>query len=193
MRKKSQSRLTSPKRWKPSRRLLLILLVLVIGASGFAWHRHNDKKINLTPATSGIRSNNSIDYSPAKPSDNAATNQNKGSSPPASTPPASSSAQSGPSITITGANKNTSVSYGIDVSALAQGVTSGTCTFNFSKADGGAIQKSYNETVQLSVNYYTCPKITVSMPSGGDWFVSVVLTSGSQTATSKWAANPVVL
>ncbi len=169
----------------------LVFVILIAGLSIALWHRHSNQKVAVvTPATSSSRPTNSVDYSPAKPSDNTATNQSKGSSPAAATPPADNSSP-GVSITMQGANAEPH--NGIMVSALVQGVTSGTCTFNFSRSDGGSIQESYSEAVQLSVNYYDCPSYTVNMPSNGSWYVSAVLTSGSQTATSKWAANPVTL
>ena len=171
---------------------LASLALLIIGGASFAvWHQHHNKTATVNPtaaSASGTRPTNSIDYSPATPSDNTATNQSKGSTPQSSTPPSNSSGSL--SITITEANASNG---GIEVSALVQGVTSGTCTFNFSRSDGGAVEKNYTEAVKLSANYYACPRYYVPMPEPGAWYVSAVLSSGSQTSSSKWAANPVNL
>lgn len=182
-----QSRLTK-------RGVLITALVMVaVLAAGLWYWNSRPAKTNPSANTSTTsKPTNTIDYSPAKPSDNTAANQNKGSAPASSTPSSNPSPASGAAITITGANPQ-SASQSIEVSALVEGVTSGTCTFSFSRSAGGTAVKTYSEAVVLATNYYTCPRHAVPMPGTGDWYISAVLTSGSQSANSTWAANPVRL
>jgi cytoskeletal protein RodZ len=167
-----------------------VLAVLFFGLLVGLWWHSNHRVAVSSPTT--VKPAGPIDYSPAKPADNAANDQRKGSAAPSTTLDNGPSSSTTPiSITITGANPDSSQS--IKVSALVQGVSSGTCTFNFSQSGGGTIKKSYSEAVQSATNYYSCPPTSVVMPSKGDWYVSASLSSGSQTSSAKWAGNPVSL
>lgn len=171
--------------------ILALAVLLVALLAGIWWRSHTSHKTAVSSPT-GASSTGSIDYSAAKPGDNAANDQRKSSSSPSPTLNNGPSSSAPPtSITITGANPDNNQS--IKVSAIVQGVTSGTCTFNFSQSDGGAIKKSYSEAVQSATNYYSCPPVSVTMPSSGSWYVSASLSSGSQTSSAKWAGNPVSL
>jgi len=195
MRKKSQSRFTSPKRWSPSKRLMLILLILIIGALGFAWHQHHVKKASLTSPPSGIRPNNSIDYSPASPADNNVNNSRKGSGSTAST---LDSYQSPPNtgsfyVTVTRANVD-SAAQKLQVATLINGAASGTCTLNVHQAGQQTVTQI--EAITLQVNNYVCPVFNVPLSdfsNRGDWNISVTVTSAGKTVSDNWASNPVSL
>lgn len=172
--------------------ILVILVILQLGSVTHFFKKSPGTQPVSNPGSSASAPRSTIDYSPAKPSESAAADQNKGTAPAQSTPPASGSSQSSMSITITGANAE-HASQSIEVSALAQGTTTGTCTFKFSDSNGGPVRQSYSESVQASTNYYACPRHSVRMPSPGQWYVSATLNSGSRSASANWAANPVAL
>lgn len=188
MAKKSRAA-SNPGRTSIKRVAGLVVLAAVLALGVFTVTRLRDHSDSPAASASGIRPAGSIDYSPAKPGDNTANDQRKGSSNPSttipeSTPNSGSGTSTKPSISIAGANPNGRQS--IIVSATISGTTSGTCTFSFSKTDNGAAAKTYAEPITFSGTYYTCPAHTVEMPSGGNWYVSATLSSGGQTARDKW-------
>lgn len=167
--------------------------VVVLLAAGWYWHRHHTAETAPVATDSGIRPSGSIDYSPAKPGDNAANNARKGSSGSSSTTipestPNSGGGQTGAAISIAGANKSAGTADSITVSATVENASTGTCTFYFSRSSGGPVVQSYSEPVLYTGTYYSCPPHPVQMPSpySGSWYVSAALSSGGQTASDKW-------
>lgn len=171
----------------------VLLVVIAAGTLYLLMHGGTAKPTasNTNTGSSGIKPPNTIDYSPARSSDNASTDKSKGSTPAAYSPPAGSSSGAAPSMSITITEAKKVGGGNIEVSAIVQGATSGTCTFDFSTSDGGPAQQTYTEPVQLATNYYTCPPHTVSGLAGNSWYVSATLESSGQTAGAKWANNPV--
>jgi hypothetical protein len=168
-------------------------VLLILGMGVAYWH---SRKQSSPPSTTNTSPNSqNIDYSPATKADNAPNEARKGSSTPSST---LNNYQSPPntgdfSLTITRASV-VSIDQSLEVAAIVNGVTSGSCTLNVHKSGENTVSRT--ENVALQVNSYVCPVIKIPLSdfsSRGDWNVSLTVTSNGKTVTSDWAKNPVSL
>ncbi len=176
------------KKRKSYKGLILLVVVIILVAGGLIWKlnkKQPDHSAVITPASS-------INYSPAKPSDNAANNARKGSTSAAATLDNGSSSSSVPfSVTVTRAEVFSSY---LEVGTLVNGATSGTCTLSVSQSGQATITRS--EAMQAQNNAYSCPVFQVPVsdfPDQDAWNVSVSVTSNGQTESNSWAGNPVFL
>ncbi len=191
--KYSSSKSNKSKAYKKAALILVPLVVVGLSIALLA-HQSSTSKTAKTTQPKQVSPAGSIDYSPAKPSDNAA-NEARKSQPGAQPKEASdgTNTQAAPtpfSATISRANGQ---GQNITVAAIVNGASSGTCTFNFSQSANGAIVKRYSEPVSAANQSYSCSQATVAMPSGGDWYVSLSVASSGSEANNQWAANPVKL
>jgi len=176
---------TSKKHMILSKKFIAALLLLILIAVGtfYLIHKHNSNQV-LKPAKTHI------DYSPAKPSDNAASEARKNNTTPnknGSTGQTLNNTGDSPSfsVSITGANidKGSNTLY---VGSLVNGEISGTCTLTFSKAGASNIVLTNNVTLQNSS--YVCPVFSESVskfPSPGQWQATLDVVNGNSKATDK--------
>lgn len=176
--------------------VLLSLAVLLIAGGVLAYNVQHKKSAD-NKAAQKTKLLHPIDYTQAKPGDNTANENRKGSTGAASKDGTSSSTLNSPaspptfSVTVSRANGS---SQSIIAAANVNGSTTGTCVFKFSKTAGGNPEASSQpEQVQPSNQSAMCPPVTIQMPSKGQWYVSVSVTNNGSTVTSDWAANPVSL
>jgi cytoskeletal protein RodZ len=174
---------------KSRKRALTLLITLLISGGGIAlwWHYHKPAQVSVT----NTAASSTINYSPSKPSDNAANNARKTTSTPASTLDngATTTAPAPFSVSVTRAGV---VGSDLQVGTLVNGATSGGCTLNVSQS--GQQTVSQTSTIQQQNNAYSCPVFNIPLsifPNKGNWNVSVVVTSGSESQTGQWQANPV--
>lgn len=171
---------------------IILAAVVVAAAGGVAYYtlHKNGKPVATSPASSN-RQVNTIDYSASKPSDNKANEDRKSKA--AASVNTLNTPSTPPNFSATISRANGSGNK-ITVAANVNGGTSGTCVFNFSRSKNGSPEvSSSSESVQPTNQSAMCPPVTVTMPSGGNWYVSVVVNSNGSKASSEWAANPVNL
>lgn len=196
MKNKHYSIKTLPKK-KSRKKLLIILLVVILAAGGaMAWYHYkgpgSDSKSIKSKNTGDIRPQNSVDYSPANPDDNSATEEEKGN-------PDDNGTLNTPdqrvdfSVIITGANPS-STDKVVRVSSIVNGSSEGTCTVILSK--NGQADVTESGAVSLQNNSYSCPVFTLGydrFPASGEWNVRVEVTKGSQTATGTWQGGTITV
>lgn len=171
--------------------LIGLALILLLGGVGVAYVKYH-KSSNASKTTATRLPN--VDYTPATTGDNQA-NEDRKSQPPSKNDvngqSTSSSDNSNPIVTITRAGV---VDSNLQVAALVNGATSGTCSLTVSQQ--GQQSVTATENVQLQNSSYVCPVFNVPLsrfPNHGAWNVSVAITSNSKSSTSNWQANPVQL
>jgi hypothetical protein len=171
--------------------LLPIIVIILLAGSGLAYWTYHKKS---APASVAPVADNTIDYSPSKPSDNAANNARKGSASSNSTlDSGSSTGQSSTPLSVTVTRAGV-VGNQLQVGTLVEGTTTGICTLSVSQTGQQTITKT--ETIQQQNNTYSCPVFslpTSQFPNQGSWNVSVAVTSNGKTASGQWQANPVAL
>lgn len=175
-----KTRTRSKWHWKLLLPLVLVVVLMIGGGLFLLTHRHKNTAVtgtSQTNQTSGVHSQNTIDYSPAKPADNATNEDRKSSDSPSSTLTGGSSSSSSTSavsviITNTSHSGNT-----VSVRNQVEGVTSGTCTATASQS--GQANVVQNSTVGQDVNLYDCGVIQLNLPAGGTWNITLSVTSGS--------------
>ena len=195
MKNKHYSTSTKPK--KKSRKKLLIILVAVILAAGagMAWYRYQgpgSENHIKSKNTGDIRPQNSVDYSPADPRDNTAT-ENEKSNPNDKGTLNTPNQPADFSVVVTGANPNPNDRV-VRVSSLVNGSTEGTCKVVLTKE--GQADVTETGPVALQNNSYICPVFTISydrFPVSGDWNVRVEVTKGPQTATGTWQGGAITV
>jgi cytoskeletal protein RodZ len=181
------------KLFRRHRRLVLIILAILVlaavGGGGYWWKHRSDSQNTAKHSSSkpGTRPQNSIDYGPAKASDNQATNDQKQNNPSkVGTPLDQSSGSASFSVTVTRATVDTTDKQLI-VGTLIDGGSSGTCIFKATKS--GQADVSATNQVAQNGNEYTCPNFIIpfsQFPASGDWQVSVTVSSGGKSQTGTW-------
>lgn len=157
----------------------LVIIVVIAGLAGAYWW-FNHKSASTT--ANQPRPINSVDYGPAtqqEQQDSAAAkqqavNNNTGSS---GTP-----TQSG-AITVS-ISHAAQVNPNVSVRTIVTGATTGNCTMTFTLAGKSDVVKSF--PISLQATSYVCNGDipTSSFPSGGDWKLSVVATSGNDSSVA---------
>lgn len=168
----------------------LVALLAVVALLGILEATNVIHLVHHTPAPAPVtRRPNSIDYSPAKASDNAANDTRKNSSNPADTldngPNANSS--SGPlGITIVNARRS---GTDVRVGNIVNGTTTGTCTLSATQS-GQTSPTAVTAQVQLDVNNYDCGVMHISLPDTGAWQIKLTVASGSNSASATTTVGP---
>lgn len=182
------------KRLRPLHVVVLVVLVLAIGALGTLYYQHtHDKQVN----DQTVGTTKAVNEKPSTPADNAANNTRKDN---AATDVGTSSSigtldspSSTPAFSVS-VSRAYSSGQSITAAATVNGATTGTCTFTFAKTSSGSpVVSSKPEAVQTSGESALCPASTTTMPSSGDWYVGVTVTSNGQTASAESVTNPINL
>lgn len=177
--------ISTSKRSKRNRRVLLpallvVIVLLIVG--GYILHRHLSSATSTTPSTSA-HPQNTIDYSPAKPEDNAANSARKSSSNPAATldngPTASGSSNPLGVIIVNARRTGTDVRVG----NIVTGTTTGTCSLSATQT-GQTPPAPVTAQVKQDVNNYDCGVMHIALPNTGTWQVKLTVTSGSNSASA---------
>lgn len=179
----------------------IVAVLIVIG--GFLGYKHHQDTVRAAAtaakakAEATVKPTNTVDYSPARASDNAANEQRKDNpsqaSPTLNNGPTSSSPSQSVSVTITRVGKDQS-GQNLQVASLVEGATSGICTITASRQGQPSVTRQVS--IEQQANAYACPVVNIPLsdfPEKGAWNVSASVTSGGQTKTTTWAANPVTL
>lgn len=196
-----KDRLRTKSNKKPSRKRIILITsliaLLIIGGGLFIWFKSKSDNSSKNNDTSDIRPQNTVDYSPADADDNKDIEESKGN--PSKDPTTVDNRTTNPSgnvdfsVTVTGANPDNTNKLA-RVSTLVNGATNGTCIVTFSKA--GQPNITATNQVELQNNSYVCPNFTVpfaNFPAGGEWNVSVSVTSNGKTVTSQWQGGPITI
>jgi len=172
----------------PPLALVLVVLLIVGAVVLIHHHRHQVATKQTATSTSSVKPQNTVDYSPATPSDNANNEGRKDSTSDTQTLTQSTPSNSAPTdtvdVTITNAKaeNDSSGNKVVHVGNIVSGVTSGSCTLTATKA--GQTTITNNSSVQLDGNSYDCGAFNIpasSFPSSGTWNLKLNVTSGSQS------------
>lgn len=172
--------------------MLSIAAVALLLIAGGLWY----VKFGRDSNESGIRAENTVDYSPASPQDNQQAEEEKGTTNGNSDPKDPEEPPTTPvefSVTVTGANPDPTNKVA-RVSTLVNGVTSGTCVVTFTKQ--GQPNVTATNQVALQTNSYACPNFTVpysQFPASGEWNVSVAVTNSNKTVTGTWQGGAITI
>lgn len=182
---------SKPRKTLKKRSLILagaIIVVVLICGVALAVRSHNSDSDKAT-ATSHPGSN-SVDYSPAKPSETSDNEDRKNSTSPSTTlsnNPNSTAENSSLDAQIVSANnRNGNVHIGTSVS----GATTGTCKLTASQ--GAQNLTLGTSSVQQDVNAYGCGVFNIatsSFPTPGSWKLTLTVTSNGATATNSTTVN----
>lgn len=172
--------------------ILSIILVVLLVAGGAVWFYEN-RSDNNTANDSKIKPQNTVDYTPADPEDNKQTDDNKTSDKPKDNGTLDDTPVTPGDfgVTITGANPDNNTKV-VRVGTIVEGVTSGTCVVTFVKS--GQPNVTATNQVELQNNSYVCPNFVIpysQFPAGGDWNVSVNVTSNNKTVTGQWQGGAI--
>lgn len=169
------------------RYVVIVIAVILLGVVSSAFvirHKYATTTANTKPTS--VRPLNTVDLTPATPSDNAGNESRKGN-------PASSGATL--DSPTQGADFNVSVDYAtadtagklVRVRAHINGATSGTC--NLTATHAGAADVIASSQVSLQNNTYSCGNFDIpfdSFTTKGDWHISVAVTNNNTTARGSW-------
>ncbi len=162
-----------------------LLLVLALIGLGIYIAKHANQ---AQPATSGVRAPNTVDYSPAKPSDITGSTTQKGHAPTNPTQPSQPVASF--SVVVTRASVDTQ-NRQLIVGTLVDGTAGGTCQLRLTQT--GQPDVTAESQVQLQTNSYACQNFVVpfsQFPGGGSWRASVTVTNNGSSASASWS-NPI--
>ena len=134
----------------------------------------------ITTSTATIRPVNSVEYTPADPTDNDEINQKKADG---TLDSANSTAAGGPiNVTITAATQD--VAGGpVIIKLLLNDVTSGTCDITLKQNE---TTKFYSASVISAGNYYTCDGFEIPLEdlATGSWNMTATVTSTDRTGSA---------
>lgn len=172
----------SNKKQSNKKKLLLSVLaaIVILAAAGTTYYIFSYKKAD----TNGARPANTVDYSPAKPSDKIGDNskdQIAKESPetPAPQPPSTPESLS---VTITNTSQDSNMVY---VRAISSNATSGECTLTLTHGTTTVTKKA---PVGVQANYGNCQGFNVpksELGASGTWQVNITVTSGSATGSAR--------
>lgn len=164
--------------------LWLVLLAVILALMGVNLFLRHEKTIKAAHKgiSSTAKSENSINYSPSSPQDNAPNNARKSSKSPTETLTANPDASSASlSIKITNASVNDT---NLHVGTLVGGANSGTCTLTANKT--GHQTTLATSSIKQDVNSYDCGVFNVStsaFPSSGSWQLVLTVSNGTAQAS----------
>jgi len=171
--------------WYRRRFLLpaILFIAIVGGVVAFVLIHNHNRQTQTATVTTGIRPQNTVNYSPATSADNNPNEQRKSSSSPSNTLNSGTSSSSGGTSTITAkiVSKNPTGNNTVHVGTLVTGTNIGSCTLKASQS--GQQDVVINSSVQQDVNNYDCGPMNLQLPSGGTWNLSLKVVNGSQQAT----------
>jgi len=170
--------------------LLALLVLFLLGTGIFTATKLHHKPRTDQTAVASDRPVNSVDYSPSKPSDNAA-NENRKSSTNASptldsTSNPSSDSPVSFSVNITNASALNDSSL-VHVGTLVKGTTDGSCTLTATQAGQSNVTKT--SSIRQDVNYYDCGVFNIpfsDFPHTGNWTITLTVTSNGKQASNTW-------
>lgn len=171
------------------------IFVLLIAGGFWAWQSQNAGKTSPSADSNKPRPVGSVDYGPAGPHDNddiEARKDNPEKSPDTLDGFGNSSNTSGSlAVTVTRADVDTSGKT-LQVGALAEGATSGTCLLKVTK---GSEVITKTSPFGADVNSYSCTIFTVPLsdfPSSGEWQVSVTVQAEGKQGTGSWPTKVMI-
>lgn len=159
----------------------IVALVLVFGTVILEKTRiTNFYNKPVVASETAVRPANSIEYTPADPTDNDEINQKKADG----TLGASNSAPAGAPINVVLTAAGQDAAGGpVVIKALLTDVTSGTCDVTLTQNE---VTKSYSASVISAGNYYTCDGFEIPLEdlSVGSWNLVATITSAERTGTA---------
>ena len=158
-------------------------MALVVVFGGFVLEKTRITNFYSKPIAAqntSIRPVNTVEYTPADPTDNEEINQKKANGTLDSTN--QNSAGTPINITITAATQD--VAGGpVVIKLLLSNVTSGTCDVTLKQNE---IAKSYSASVISAGNYYTCDGFEIPLEdlSFGSWHMTAAVTSADRSGSA---------
>lgn len=159
------------------------IMVLVFVFGGFVLEKTRITNFYSKPIAAqdtSIRPVNTVEYTPADPTDSDEINQKKADGTLGATNPTSAGAPI--NVTITAATQD--VAGGpVVIKLLLNDVTSGTCDITLKQNE---IAKSYSASVISAGNYYTCDGFEIPLEdlSTGPWNMTATVTSADRSGSA---------
>lgn len=174
----------------------ILVLVLLIAGGSWVWQsRHAQNKTSQSADSDKPRPVGAVDYGPPSPHDNDDIEARKGN--PEKSPDTldgfgnSSNTAGSLAVTVTRADVDTPGKT-LQVGALAEGATSGTCLLKLTK---GSEVVTKTSPFEADVNSYSCTIFTIpfsDIPSSGEWQVSVTVQADGKQGTGSWPAKVMI-